>query len=113
MNLATVLSELSRYRPLTAEESSRLRNAQARIDRMTLSPATHKIVSKAARDHGVSVREIMGRSRIRPIAWARQQIMSDLAARGWSEPRIGNFLKRDHSTVHVGIKAHRARQAAP
>lgn len=111
MNLASALVELSRYRSLTDDEAARLHGA-IRAENQKLSPVTHAIVSKASREHSVSVREIMGKSRIRQIAWARQQVMSDLAARGWSEPRIGNFLKRDPSTVHVGIRRHRERTGA-
>lgn len=62
--------------------------------------------------HGVTKAEIKGRSRKRPICYARQHFMSEARAIGLSYPRIGQLLDgRDHATVIHGCKAHAQRAA--
>lgn len=72
-------------------------------------------IAKAARSiaeqYGLTLEDICGPSRIQSIAHPRQHIMDELIGMGFSTPRIGRLLKRDHSTVIYGAAAHRERRA--
>lgn len=68
------------------------------------------IVQQVARETGVSAEAIRGTSRKREVAHARQRVMFLLRQRGWSYPRIGWQLNRDHTTVQHGVRAERERQ---
>jgi predicted transcriptional regulator len=48
---------------------------------------------------GVVPREFESRMRERRVVRARAMVARYLRARGWSYPRIGKFMGRDHSTV--------------
>jgi chromosomal replication initiator protein len=75
------------------------------------------ILKCTASDHGSSSDEILGTSRLRCIAWARQDFMwrarQVRKANGeelYSLPRIGQFLGgKDHTTVLHGVRAHAKR----
>ena len=57
----------------------------------------------------VTVEDLRGPSRDRPIAWARQEFMVAARDDGHSLPEIAAFLNRDHTTVMHGIEAAKAR----
>lgn len=76
----------------------------------SMPPAARSILESAAEYHASSVREILSRKRQQHIVRARQRAMAELSDRGWSLERIAIVMRRDHSTVHHGIGAHRARQ---
>lgn len=61
-------------------------------------------VCQASIGMGVSPRIVMGNSRARPIARARQAIMHSLHLNGLSASEIGRILDRDHTTVIHGIR---------
>lgn len=63
-----------------------------------------EIVNHCAELFDVSADDIMSRRRIRPITQARFALYAALRQRGWSYPRIGNFMGRDHSSVLVGVR---------
>ena len=74
------------------------------------------IIAKVAFEHNLDPADIKGRSRVLKIAHARQEVMwrarQILKTDGrfrYSLPFIGKSLKRDHSTVHAGVKAHQRR----
>ena len=60
-------------------------------------------ISRAAEHHGVTVAEIKGRSRLGHVVAARQDVFLALREAGWSFPRIGRAMGRDHSTVMHGV----------
>lgn len=62
------------------------------------------IICQVSISMGVSPRVIMGQSRARPIARARQAIMRRLYQYGLSVSEIGRILGRDHTTVIHGIR---------
>lgn len=75
-----------------------------------------EILADIARIHQVHVRDILGSSRQRWVAWPRQeamwvmsqQVMEDGSPR-YSLPQIGGVLGRDHSTVVHGLKVYAKR----
>ena len=67
------------------------------------------IVRETAAKHGLSVADILGQSRSRPIAWPRQEAMYRIFTESphISYPEAGRRLGgRDHTTVIHGVKAH-------
>lgn len=73
------------------------------------TPLSHQIAA-FAHDRQISYEEIIGPSRTRDIAWARQDCMRYLKdVLDLSLPRIGGLLKRDHTTVLHGIRRSRER----
>ena len=80
------------------------------IPRFADSPADvlRRAISRAAEHHGVTVDEIKGRSRLGPVAAARQDAFLALRQAGWSFPRIGRAMGRDHSTVMHGVARARS-----
>lgn len=72
--------------------------------------ATMRAVAKfISAQHGVSLEDVLGESRLANVVQARQHIMSELTDLEFSQSRIGRLLNRDHSTVSFGAKAHRER----
>ncbi len=77
-----------------------------------------EILQRCADNHGVTLADIVGDRRFKPIVHARQEAMYRLrdlrtheGAHRFSLPRIGQLLGgRDHTTVLHGLKAHEARQ---
>ena len=69
------------------------------------------IVRDVAGKYDLTVSDLKGRVRDRPIAWPRQEAYSAVRSRlGWSYPRIGRYFgDRDHSTIIHGIGAYEAR----
>ncbi len=73
----------------------------------TPRPSPHKFTMDAcheiARYYGVTWEEITGRSRKRHFTKPRCAIAVMLRGKGWSYPRIGALLHRDHTTVMHSI----------
>lgn len=70
------------------------------------------IAEAVAAAHGLSVREMLGTSRRREVAWPRQDAMRLARTAGYSLPRIGRALGRDHSTVLYGVRRSEERMQA-
>lgn len=70
-----------------------------------------QIVRAVSEGTGLTVAEILGQSRLGPIARARQLVMFEAYAAGYSMAHIGRILRRDHTTVMHGIRAERERRA--
>lgn len=69
-----------------------------------------QIMADIAAKHGVTVAAIYGPSgERRRVVPARQETYAVLRERGWSYPKIGALLARDHTTVIYGVRAHKAR----
>jgi hypothetical protein len=60
---------------------------------------------------GITLDRLRSAARDPETVRARQAVMAGLADAGWSSPRIGRYLNRDHSTVLHGIARHRERTA--
>ena len=70
------------------------------------------VLAAVAAEFAVPVEAIRGRRKTQQVAWARQAAMW-VARRhtAASLPRIGQLLRRDHSTVLHGVRATEARIA--
>ena len=81
------------------------------IPRFADSPADvlRRAINRAAEHHGVTVAEIKGRSRLGHVVAARQDAFLALREAGWSFPRIGRAMGRNHSTVLHGVAVAEAR----
>jgi chromosomal replication initiator protein len=79
-----------------------------------MSFTMREIATRIADKHGVSISDLKCESRVRKIAWARQEAYAEIQAlTTFSTPQIGNwFGGRDHSTVIFGIRRHKEREAA-
>lgn len=62
-------------------------------------PEVEKIMSVVANYYGVSVGQIVGKSRVFRIATARHMVAYILKKRGLTYVAIGGILNRDHSTI--------------
>ncbi len=62
-----------------------------------------EIIDRVAKLHDVDPDDLTGPSRMPCLCAARREVMRELRAKGWSTPRIGRLLNRDHSTVVKGI----------
>lgn len=73
------------------------------------------IVQIVAKRHGLRVEQLSAPTRVRPIAWARQEAMYLIyALTGLSMPQIAARVGlKDHSTVHFGVRAVQARHGLP
>lgn len=67
------------------------------------------IIATVASECGILPPDILGSSRKPHIAHPRQEVMRRLRELGYSYPRIGRILARDHTTVLHGVRAARAR----
>lgn len=79
-------------------------------------PTSASIIEDVANEAGLTVREMLTRSRIRRYAWPRQEAMRRLHGAGYTTPQIGQMLKGkgpayDHTTVLHGIKRAKERRA--
>ena len=70
-------------------------------------------VKAIERATGVSYAEIQGPSRHAPIVAARWQVIALLRSRGWSLPKIGKELHRDHTTILYALKRIAEAEAQP
>lgn len=68
------------------------------------------IVQRACEHHHARIDEICLPSRAQRVVRARQAAWSALLAEGWSYADIAKAWGMDHSTVIVGVRAHRARE---
>lgn len=57
--------------------------------------------------YGITLDEMLGRSKRAPIVKARQEAMAQVRMRlGYSYPRIGRLFKRDHTTALWACRKH-------
>jgi hypothetical protein len=76
----------------------------------------NQIGAEVSENWGVTVDDLKGRSKLRKIAWARQEAMWRMADEvnqvgkpKYSRRQIGNWFGLDHSTVSYGCKVHALR----
>lgn len=74
-----------------------------------------QVMDEVAERRGLSVADLKGRSRHRPVVLARQEAMYLMRHHfaHYSLPLIGSFFDRDHTTVLHGCRAHAARYGLP
>ena len=71
-----------------------------------------QIVDDVAEATGVSASAILGESRVRRITRARQIVRIVAHRQGLSLTEIGQFLRRDHTSVMHGIRQEAERRQA-
>jgi len=77
---------------------------------MTARIMMRDILTEVAAKHRLRVSDITGRSRLRPIVIARQEVMYRCRSEAdKSYPQIGRFLSKDHTTVIHGFRKHQER----
>ena len=64
-----------------------------------------KIMTVFCANEGADRIELMGKCRKRNISQPRQAFMLSARREGWSFPKIGEYLRRDHTTVLEGCLA--------
>lgn len=62
------------------------------------------IVEMTAMAHGLTVQDLTGPDRHRPIVRVRWRAMAEMRREGYSLPQIGRALKRDHTTIIYGLR---------
>lgn len=73
-------------------------------------PEARKLIAQFAEKHGTTAETLRGKSRLRPIAYLRQECMAMLKKQTvLTLPEIGRLLNRDHTTVLHGIKQFKKR----
>jgi chromosomal replication initiation ATPase DnaA len=63
-----------------------------------------RILDAVADRHGVTTKEILGRSRTAPVAAARHVVEAELFQSGMACAEIGRILGRDHTSVQHGVQ---------
>lgn len=71
-----------------------------------------EMAAEVAAATGVTVEALRGPRRIAEVAQPRQALMHRAHAAGRGLSQIGRWLRRDHTTVLHGIRAHEKRYAA-
>lgn len=64
-----------------------------------MTPQARDIVREVAAQYGVDEARILGKCRKEKVFRARIEIAKRLDARGYSTPRIGAILNKDHTTI--------------
>jgi chromosomal replication initiation ATPase DnaA len=54
--------------------------------------------------HGRSLRELLEQNRDPELVIIRWKMMREMRDAGYSLPRIGRLMHRDHKTVHYGLR---------
>lgn len=76
---------------------------------LAVRPMIADIVEDVAYAYAVSVDDLIGPSKARHLAVARQAAFARCRARGKTCTQIGRYFHRDHSTVSYGAQAHELR----
>ena len=76
-----------------------------------MSPRARALIQQVARDHGLTVDDLMGRSQERRVAFPRfvamhklRQLEDDDGDPVFSYPQIGRMFGRDHTTVIDAVR---------
>lgn len=80
----------------------------------TTPPSMADILAEVAEKHRLTVADLKGQSRVRSVAWARQEAMWLMRKEGrWSLPQIGRAIgNRNHATILFGVRRYGERLAA-
>lgn len=72
------------------------------------------VIQEVADKHDTTAKDILFHSRFHSISQARQEACFRLRCElGWSYPRIGKFIGRDHSTIITAVRCHSKRHGVP
>jgi chromosomal replication initiation ATPase DnaA len=63
-----------------------------------------RVLNFEAQAAGIAVDEILGPGRTNPVFLARARVARSLRQEGWSLPRIGRLLNRDHTSIHSALR---------
>lgn len=74
--------------------------------------SSESILRNISVEFDVSVDELLGTDRCAAITRARQEAYLRLRELGWTLPRIGRRMKRDHTTIMHGIQRAKQRREA-
>ena len=66
---------------------------------MTPRQKIHVAIDVIAQEHGYSVEDILGKSRLKHLVAVRRLCIVMLRKRGYSTTEIGRLMDRDHSTI--------------
>lgn len=75
--------------------------------RDSTTPVGRAIVARVAAAHGIDPARIYDRERTYTAHRARVDCIREMRAIGWSTPRIGREVMRDHSTVLYNLRRWR------
>lgn len=64
-----------------------------------MTPQARQIIREVAAECRVEPLKIIGKCRSAPVVHARIEVAKRLVARGYSTPRIGQILGKDHTTI--------------
>lgn len=70
-----------------------------------------RILAKTiAREHGITVEQLLSHDRSRRYSWPRQELYAKAKLQtGLGRVALGNILGRDRATIYHGIRAYRQR----
>ena len=71
---------------------------------MTPRERTLETIRVIGERYGIGLADLLGPSRLRPIAWARFHAYAELYSRGMTSSEIARVFNREHSTIRHGIK---------
>jgi chromosomal replication initiation ATPase DnaA len=108
----TILQLSARVEALEARERLRIaatipqvvKRNPATVDRLTVL----SVCEKVGRVHGLSLAEITGKRKTNKHVAARREIVRICREHGISTPRIGEAMKRDHTSI-MNLERRRAR----
>ena len=66
---------------------------------MTPRQKTHAAIAEIAKEHGYTLEDILGKSRLKRLVAVRRLCILMLRERGYSTTEIGRLLARHHSTI--------------
>lgn len=69
-----------------------------------------EVAQRIARQHGLTVAEMFSEGRAPPLPKARAAFYEHLRELGWSFPRIGALMGKDHTTILTAIRSGPARE---
>lgn len=58
-------------------------------------------IRNVCKERGLTVSAVLSERRWPEVVDARREVALRLREQGWSYPRIGRALRRDHSTIYV------------
>lgn len=91
----------------TAEQIERAHDELAYVCLRESRVDADAIAREVAARHRLTVNEMLGPSRDHEFVVARAQLYRALRQRGWSFPKIGRFVNRDHTTVLAALRGVR------
>ena len=72
-----------------------------------------ELAEQIAKTHGVSLDDMLGRCRRRPLSHARHELWARLYEEAIPTfAALGRVFERDHTTIRDGVRQHAARQRA-